>query len=560
MVTMEELRVKFPQYNDLSDEQLLRGVHRKYYGDMTYDDFYSNFGQTKEQMFQEQVNAELQKSAQETPWYEAALVGAGKEFVNLGRGIRQLFSGDEKDAEIQALAEEEARLLAPLEEERPISTTIGGMAPYLALGGLGAGTRAVQAGMKAHPVLTGAALGGAEGAAIGGLHPLQTAAEGAAGGALGGGLGGGLGSLLSRRPPGQLTAGEKQAVEWGEEMGMKFMPGARTGVPELQRLDASLANNPNTAGPVEALSRRNADVLTQQALKPTGISAQNVTTDMLEDHMLDLSKEYGEMIAKTSGKLDIPLWDAAEGAIDEVIRLEGKSSPVLDRFFRRIKTSAGPKFKISGDDMQSIYSDLSQVIRNRAKSTNPKAIAEREQLIQLRNAIDNNIERYMGGDVLADWKNLRRKYAATKLILENDVLKDVSAQGGLKQLGAGHINPTKLATALKKQNRQQYNMASGPFEDMVKAARVGRYIESQPGPGLKVPHALTAAVGTGLSKKLPQLLFTGGTRLGGVDDFMLALYRMGWPHVTGLTGLPSRTKDVLSQVGKAYGIQEYEDE
>jgi len=46
-MNIQEFRAKYPQYNDLSDEQLARGLHRKYYADMPYEVFAGKFGLNK---------------------------------------------------------------------------------------------------------------------------------------------------------------------------------------------------------------------------------------------------------------------------------------------------------------------------------------------------------------------------------------------------------------------------------------------------------------------------------------------------------------------------------
>ena len=44
MITMKEVREKYPDYNDLSDEQLAQALHQKFYADMPYDDFAGKIG------------------------------------------------------------------------------------------------------------------------------------------------------------------------------------------------------------------------------------------------------------------------------------------------------------------------------------------------------------------------------------------------------------------------------------------------------------------------------------------------------------------------------------
>lgn len=43
-LTVADVRAKFPQYEDLSDEQLLEGVRRKFYSDIPRETFFGNFG------------------------------------------------------------------------------------------------------------------------------------------------------------------------------------------------------------------------------------------------------------------------------------------------------------------------------------------------------------------------------------------------------------------------------------------------------------------------------------------------------------------------------------
>ncbi|HWY34738.1 MAG TPA: hypothetical protein VNX68_08830, partial [Nitrosopumilaceae archaeon] len=44
MITIKEIREKYPQYNDLSDEQLVNGLHSKFYNDITKEDYYKKIG------------------------------------------------------------------------------------------------------------------------------------------------------------------------------------------------------------------------------------------------------------------------------------------------------------------------------------------------------------------------------------------------------------------------------------------------------------------------------------------------------------------------------------
>lgn len=77
MPTIAEVRQKFPQYNDLTDDQLAHGLHDKYYADMPFDQFASKIG----------LDSAPQPSA---PTQRTALQEVGHQ---AGLGVRNITEG-----------------------------------------------------------------------------------------------------------------------------------------------------------------------------------------------------------------------------------------------------------------------------------------------------------------------------------------------------------------------------------------------------------------------------------------------------------------------------------
>ena len=46
MPTIQEIRQKYPQYSDMSDDQLAGALHSKFYSDIPRDDFNKRIGLT----------------------------------------------------------------------------------------------------------------------------------------------------------------------------------------------------------------------------------------------------------------------------------------------------------------------------------------------------------------------------------------------------------------------------------------------------------------------------------------------------------------------------------
>jgi hypothetical protein len=69
MPTMQEVRAKYPQYNDMTDEQLAEALHRKFYSDMPFDEFAAKIGLSQvEQPAQEMSWADTGVDALKSMW------------------------------------------------------------------------------------------------------------------------------------------------------------------------------------------------------------------------------------------------------------------------------------------------------------------------------------------------------------------------------------------------------------------------------------------------------------------------------------------------------------
>ena len=95
MLNIQEVRAKYPQYEDLSDKQLLDSLHGKYYSDMPIEEFYSSTGFGMEQRSQalppltkRQRAADILKSAASGVYKGASYVpGMAGDIEKLGQDM-----------------------------------------------------------------------------------------------------------------------------------------------------------------------------------------------------------------------------------------------------------------------------------------------------------------------------------------------------------------------------------------------------------------------------------------------------------------------------------------
>jgi len=108
---IDEIRAKFPQYADVPDGELVRGLHRKFYADMPYQQFLKGVDFAKQVDPTEGMGG-LQK-------FNA---GMGKAFMDVGAGAQQLVGMGPNAQEVQ-----DRRAL-----DKPLMATGAGMAGNVA--------------------------------------------------------------------------------------------------------------------------------------------------------------------------------------------------------------------------------------------------------------------------------------------------------------------------------------------------------------------------------------------------------------------------------------------
>lgn len=239
-MNIKEIRSQYPQYNDLSDQQLADSFREKFYSDMPANEFYKKIGLGPlGPAIPQPVTPKGGLTGKESTGIQRTVEDIGRSFTEgatlggLGEAAAGLQSGMSKVGLGAPITYEQA---LQLEEERqdqiPLETAIpgqiaGGLATTIGTGGLGLLTKGTKATI---PRLAG--VGATEGAIAGGLSTpggLQERAVGAgAGGVLGGILGAAIpagvrgaqavGRQVFRGPPKQQA--ERQLIQALEQTGL----------------------------------------------------------------------------------------------------------------------------------------------------------------------------------------------------------------------------------------------------------------------------------------------------------------------------------------------------
>lgn len=209
-IKLSDIRAQFPMYGDLSDEQLLMGLRKKYYSDIPASRFYDRIDFDTQRMDPTAGMSTFEKVA----------AGFGKSAVDLGRTVKRIGNmvgiGDYDQAAAARDAELDKPLMATtagkvgnIAGDVALTAVPGYRAQQLATKGLTAGAKmlpqaAVRSSTAAAPYLGAAGAGAAVGAA--------TTPDDLSGGAGMGALAGAGGEVVGRLAAAGYNAG-KAALE-----------------------------------------------------------------------------------------------------------------------------------------------------------------------------------------------------------------------------------------------------------------------------------------------------------------------------------------------------------
>ena len=227
-MNIQEIRVKYPEYNDLSDEQLAQGLYNKFYSDMDYSDFSQKIGLNTPKI--KPLTDEQKAKPRNTDYL--GIIGAGLEGFGEGieagtnRAINAASLGAYDWLNRKFLGDQYGKQQRELEQRAESAgagglNTLANLLTDIGAGGATTGNVAYnlagKAGLKGLGQLIGA--GALEGSAWGatGSDTLEQAATNIPVGAITGGVvSGGLGAIgnaIKRFSPELSSVGLKSGLE-----------------------------------------------------------------------------------------------------------------------------------------------------------------------------------------------------------------------------------------------------------------------------------------------------------------------------------------------------------
>lgn len=376
------------------------------------------------------------------------LAGAGKAFVDTGRGIGQLLGVvDRKDIE------ESRKLDAAL-----MNTGAGKVGNFVGNVALLAPTAMIPGANT----VTGAATIGA----VAGLAQPSTSTSETVANTVLGGAGGAAGQVfanqvgrVARAAGTELTQGQRASAQGGQQLGMRLTPGKASGSTVLQKLEAAAESNPMTAGGFDNIRQNNQRVLNRAAAKAIGETADELSTPVLAQAEQRLGRVFDSVKDSTQVPLtNIPNRLAA--LVNDTEGLIGQNGSLADNAL--IQRLAG--FANNGTATREQLRELSSKLGKVAKNNMTTQTGDRElgqALFAAQEVVEDAIQGTLSSAEQAAYQDARGQYRN---------LMNLTAKTNVVNPSSGNVSGRNLANTLMQKDRGGFTMGRND-SDLYNAAR-----------------------------------------------------------------------------------------
>lgn len=505
---------------------------------------------------------------------ETLLIGVGRTFDRIGKGVQQLYYGatgnDKAAAELAARAQADDEAYAPLQKARPFATGIGEALPAMAipiggtatvpmtlakLGAAGAAPELLKYGSIGER-LTNAGVAGASAAAGGYLVPKATQLVRKAGGNV-------AKSLVGEVTPEawdlyQKAQAQGIPVNMAQLGDSRFMKTLASTLEQLPFTGAAKSNQTQQKAYVRAISRTFGD------------DTDAITADVYRANRTRLGSTFEALSARNSLKVTPDVIQQLESVVEDARKFanadtEKSIRSIVSQYVSRVqggkipatlsslvdangapivmKKATETALEIPGKAYQSLDSQISKL--RKAGGEKSVYLADIQRIT--REAMDASISP-------ADqslWQTAREQYRNLKLV------RDVIARDG----GGGEITPMAMMTALNRSEGGKEIMAQGLSGTTGDLAKIGKQFIRDPIPNsgtIQRGAAMGLLGGAGIAFGM-DISTLGGLTLGSATTGRVINKVINSPKVINAMHQPALTlKDILltnpsavSQVGGA---------
>jgi hypothetical protein len=293
-------------------------------------------------------------------------------------------------------------------------------------------------------------------------------------------------------PEGRAESAYADAVGNLKANGVQLTAGQQKGSNALMQAESQL-------GGIAAQNFRDKQLsqLTKAALKTAGVSAEAATPDVMDAAYTKIGNQFDNIAAMSTIKADAKLFNDLSDTVAQHYMMTGQNIPVLASTLDRVQNIAAANGGvIPGKSYKAVASDLSAAMKNYPTLAAP--------LGQMKDALDDAVQRGLSGQTLAAWQKLRQQYA--NLMTVTDA---VTKAGGAAK--AGLVTPEALDTAVRgAMTKRQYARGVGDLNQLSRDAVIAMPRLANSGTTARMaPYVLASGAGAALHSADPATAIAG---------------------------------------------------
>ena len=468
-MNIQDVRHNYPQYSDLSDNELAEALHSKFYSDLDKNDFYNRIGLN----VQAEAITQPQKPSVGRTVRDQVLQGATFGFTDeltdrMGTGIASLVTGvSYGDLLPEARRTTQERLQNQI-EKRTLLSLASNVAGGVITGGYAGKTKAgasvgnfLRAGNTAARTAKGVVAGASSGAAYGaGAAEDGSRVDGVGRGAVFGSVAGGAAPLLARAARGVYSSvipliddAVKPLAEKARSFGIPLR--ADQVSPTKARRTVQKASQVLPLSGSTKFEQTQRTVWNKALAKTIGVD--DLSPGSIKTFRRRNSSLFEEVLQNKELRFaddDIVRISSLKGSIDETLGITDRDARILNREVDSLIEDLADKI-VSGKKVANLRSNL---LEKATKAGRGSSIFD-----DAISALDEVAAKSSTPEETAKLATARRQYKYFKVM-----------QPLLEEATDGEVNPTKLLNRVKSNRYIDASRIEIGEDDLVDLARIGK--------------------------------------------------------------------------------------
>lgn len=274
-----------------------------------------------------------------------------------------------------------------------------------------------------------------------------------------------------------LSAAQRRVMQQGQAIGMRATPGQATGSRALQQMEAKLESQPMTSGPFNALKAGNARVLNRSAAASIGEVADSVDSAVLDRAAQRISNVFEDAADDVPRAIDpqqfLERYTSIQDSVDGLV--EGFGDHPLVAKLVKFATKGGA----DGEQLQSLTSKLGKAAyKNMTTPSGDRDLGM--ALYEVKDYVDDLLQQGMTGQRAATFQQARGQYRNLMLLTSRSSVVNPST---------GNVSGRSLANVLQMKDKAgfTYGRNTTPMYNAARFAQAFQPIVGDSGTATRMP-------------------------------------------------------------------------